>query len=155
MPPEAPASGPPVGTAFAVFVEIGIIGQLSTALLEARLPKGMVAAQFAVLNHLSSRPEGETPLQLARAFQVPKTSMSHSLAVLDERGLVVMAPNPADARSKIVRITPEGLAFRTGVIDALGPDIAQALAALHPGTLDRVLPLLRHLRQVMDRARDG
>lgn len=61
--------------AFAVFTETGIIAQLISTLLESRLPKGMVAAQFGVLNHLTSRPDGQTPLQLARAFQVPKGSV--------------------------------------------------------------------------------
>lgn len=140
--------------AFAVFTETGIIAQLTATLLEARLPKGMVAAQFGVLNHLSSRPVGETPLQLARAFQVPKTSMTHSLAVLERTALIEMVPNPADGRSKIVRITPAGAAFRDRIINVLAPDIATALAETDPQMLEKILPLLRHLRVALDAARD-
>lgn len=143
-----------LAAAFAVFTEVGIISQLSATLLEARLPKGMVAAQFGVLNHLSSRPDGATPLQLARAFQVPKTSMTHSLAVLEREGLVVMVPNPDDGRSKIVRITPAGTRFRSGVIAALAPDTMTALAGVSPDMLDRLLPMLRQLRMKLDAARD-
>jgi len=142
-------------TAFAVFTETGIISQLASALLEARLPEGMVMAQFAVLNHLAKRPEGQTPLALARAFQVPKTSMTHSLMILERRGLVESAPNPADGRSKIMRITPAGSRFRASVIEALMPDIAAALSKLEAGTLEKLLPLLRHLRMVLDAARDA
>ena len=141
--------------AFAVFTEINILAQLSATLLEARLPRGMVTAQFGVLNHLAKRPDGRTPLQIARAFQVPKTSMTHSLAVLEREGLVEMLRNPADGRSKIVRITPDGMALRARMITALAPDIDRALAGAAPQTLEHLLPLLRELRRVMDAARDG
>jgi DNA-binding MarR family transcriptional regulator len=141
--------------AFGVLTEAGIIAQLATALLETRLPRGMVAAQFTVLNHLATRPAGQTPLRIARAFQVPKTSMTHSLAVLERAGLVQTAANPEDGRSKIVRITPAGLAFRTEVIATLAPDIARSLAGLDPGTLEALLPRLTHLRETLDSARDG
>lgn len=140
--------------AFAVFTETGILAQLAAALLDSHPPRGMVTAQFAVRNHLATRPDGQTPLTLARAFQVPKTSMTHSLLVLQRRGLVEAAPNPADGRSKIMGITPEGAAFRQEVIAALSPDIAAALARLEPGALDSLLPLLRRLRTVLDAARD-
>ncbi|MFN3643553.1 MAG: MarR family winged helix-turn-helix transcriptional regulator [Gemmobacter sp.] len=144
-----------VGLAFAVFNEVGILAQLSSTLLEAHLPPGFVAAQFAVLNHLWRRPEGATPQRMARAFQVPKTSMTHSIAVLERAGLVAVLPNPDDGRSKIVRITDAGIAFRDRTIAALAPDTARALARLTPGTLDALLPPLRHLRAVMDAARDA
>ena len=140
--------------AFAVFAETGIIAQLTATLLEARLPKGMVAAQFGVLNHLSSRTSGETPVQLARAFQVPKTSMGHSLAVLERMALIAMLPNPDDGRSKIVRITPAGAAFRGRVIAALAPDVTAALAGTDPEMLNQILPMLRHIRTALDTARD-
>ena len=141
--------------AFGVLTEAGIVSQLAHALLETRLPRGMVAAQFAVLNHLAARPAGQTPLRIARAFQVPKTSLTHSLAVLEGRGLVETAPNPDDGRSKLVRITDAGRSFRAEVIAALAPDMARALAGLDPGTLEALLPRLTHLREVLDAARDG
>jgi DNA-binding MarR family transcriptional regulator len=153
-PAQTAAAADRLRLAFAVLTEAGIVTQLSTALLETRLPKGMVAAQFSVLNHLACRPAGQTPLRIARAFQVPKTSMTHSLAVLERDGLVETAPNPEDGRSKIVRITPAGQDFRAGVIAALAPDMARNLAALDPGTLERLLPLLTHLRETLDTARD-
>lgn len=59
---------------FRLFNEIGIIGQLSRTLLEARLPPGFVMAQFTVLNHLVRMGDGRTPLAIAQAFQVPKNS---------------------------------------------------------------------------------
>ena len=153
--PEAATPDPRLRLAFAVLTEAGIITQLATALLEAHLPKGFVAAQFSVLNHLATRPAGQTPLRIARAFQVPKTSMTHSLAVLERAGLVETAPNPEDGRSKLIRITPAGLAFRARTLAALAPEMARSLAALAPGTLETLLPHLTHLRETLDTARDG
>jgi DNA-binding MarR family transcriptional regulator len=156
MPDAPPPAGAgETGLAFAVFTEIGIVNQLVTALLETRLPAGMVAAQFGVLVHLSRRPEGQTPVQIARAFQVPKTSMTHSLAVLAGMDLVETAPNPADGRSKIARITPAGRACLERTLDRLAPDMATALKGLEPGTLATLLAPLGRLRAALDAARDG
>ena len=58
-------------TVFRFFTEVGIIHQLGRALIEARLPPDLTATHFGLVGHLSRRPEGETPLQLARAFQLP------------------------------------------------------------------------------------
>ena len=69
-------------TVFRFFTEVGIIHQLGRALIEARLPPDLTATHFGLVGHLSRRPEGETPLQLARAFQLPKTTMTHMLKVL-------------------------------------------------------------------------
>ena len=98
------------------FLEVGILAQLSRAMFEARLPPGFTLPQFTVLNHLVRVKDGRTPLELARAFQVPKTSMTHSLAVLDRLGMIRLAPHERDGRSKCVWITDEGRAFLSGLV---------------------------------------
>lgn len=148
------AENPPEETFGAFFQEVGILAQLSRALFEARLPEGFNLPQFTVLNHLVRVKDGRTPLELARAFQVPKTSMTHSLAVLERHGLVETRPNVRDGRSKCVWLTDQGRAFRLAALQGLGPDM-QALAARFPA--DRLavcLPVLADLRQVMDAMRD-
>ncbi|MEM9975891.1 MAG: helix-turn-helix domain-containing protein, partial [Pseudomonadota bacterium] len=80
----------PLETYFTFFNEVGIIGQLSRTLLERHLPKGYLLPHFSVLNHLIRVRDGPTPLALARAFQVPKTSMTHTLAGLERGGLIEM-----------------------------------------------------------------
>ena len=151
MPDRSPT---PEATLFAFFNEVGILAQLSRALFEARLPPGFNLPQFAVLNHLVRVRDGQTPLALARAFQVPKTSMTHSLAVLDRAGLVEMRPNARDGRSKCVFITEAGHAFRQQAIESLMPDMASIAAAFPVARLTEALPALTELRQIMDRMRD-
>ena len=69
---------PDLGLYFVFFNEIGIIEQLIRNLLEKKLPKGFLISHFSVLNHLIRVKDGQTPLVIARAFQVPKTTMTIS-----------------------------------------------------------------------------
>jgi DNA-binding MarR family transcriptional regulator len=135
---------------FEFFNEVGILNQLSSAMFEARLPPGFTVSQFAVLNHLIRVRDGRTPLDLARAFQVPKTTMTHSLAVLERHGLVRMAPNPGDGRSKCVWITEAGRTFRDTAIAALAPDIAGLARDFPANRLEQAVPVLTALRRLMD-----
>ncbi len=150
--PQAPTAGP---LWFALFTEIGIIGQLSRTLLEKRLPEGLISAHFAVLNHLARLGDGKTPLSIARAFQVPKTSMTHTLAILEGRGLITLAPNPADGRSKLVYLTEAGRAVRQGAIDGLSPDIEHLAKLYSLEKVEQIVPLLEELRQILDTNRPG
>ena len=139
---------------FEVFNEIGIIEQLSRAVLEARLPDGLIAPHFAVLNHLIRVADGGTPIQMARAFQVPKTSMTHTLKGLEAQGLVDMRPNPQDGRSKQVWLTPAGRALREETIARLAPDFAELAQGFDMERLIAITPVLRDLRIYLDAARD-
>jgi DNA-binding MarR family transcriptional regulator len=140
---------------FRFFNEVGIVNQLAGSLLAARLPKGFLVPHFTVLNHLVRVRDGQTPLALTRAFQVPKTTMTHTLMVLERAGLVVLRPNPDDGRSKRVWLTPAGAAFRDAAIAALQPDVAR-LAARYPAErIAALLPALEELRRILDADRDG
>lgn len=144
----------PLALYFGFFNEVGIISQLSTALLESRLPKGMLVSHFSVLNHLIRVEDGRTPLALARAFQVPKTTMSHTLAVLERRGLVDLRPNPKDARSKLVWLTGAGRQFRDDAIAALAPDMAALAVQFDAADIAELTTKLQEVRVFLDRRRD-
>lgn len=135
---------------FEIFTEIGIIHQLSRARLETQLPKGLIEPHFAVLNHLIRVGDGATPQQMAKAFQVPKTSLTHTLKGLETRGLIVMKQNPEDGRSKTVWIMPEGRALRDEVVAGLVPEMMTLLAQLDMEKLLEIRPILTQLRKVLD-----
>lgn len=139
---------------FSLFNEIGIINQLSSTLFQQRLPDGVTVAQFSVLNHLTRVRDGQTPLRLASAFQVPKTSMTHSIAELERRGLVRTEANPDDGRSKCVWLTPKGKAFRENAIGALVPDLRRLAPHLKPEEVAKLLPHLVRIRKILDSDRD-
>jgi DNA-binding MarR family transcriptional regulator len=93
-------------------------------------------------------------MDLARAFQVPKTSMSHTLAGLEKRGLIRMEPNPDDGRGKLVRLTDSGQVVRNRAIQDIAPDIANIIPQFGLEDAQVALPFLRKLRAVLDKARD-
>lgn len=135
---------------FSLFNEIGIIGQLSRSLFEARLPDGLLTVHFSIINHLVRLGDGKTPLELSRAFQVPKTSMTHSLSILEKHGFVEILPNPRDGRSKHVLLTQAGRVFRDDAIRALGPDIERMAKEISETEVAAVLPELEKLRKYLD-----
>lgn len=141
-------------TLFDLFNEIGIINQLSTARLEAVLPDGLIAPHFTVLNHLTRVGEGTTPQRMARAFQVPKTSLTHTLQGLEKRGLIEMRPNPEDGRSKTVWLTEAGRQLRMQTIEALVAASHDLLGQVDLARLASIKPALTELRIVLDAARD-
>ncbi len=138
---------------FELFNEIGIINQLARARMEARLPDGLITPHFSVLNHLIRVGDGTTPQRMASAFQVPKTSMTHTLKGLVAHNLVDIRPNPEDGRSKTVWITEAGRQLRNDVIAALGADFGILLQHLNVEKLLEIKPVLTELRIVMDENR--
>jgi DNA-binding MarR family transcriptional regulator len=117
---------------FSFFNEVAIIGQLAGSLFERRLPAGFLVSHFAVLNHLARLGDGKTPLALARAFQVPKTTMTHTLAGLEKAGLIRFAPNPRDGRSKCAMLTEAGRVFRNEAIAASARTFGQSRETSRP-----------------------
>lgn len=139
---------------FAFFNEIGIIAQLSRAAFEARLPDGITLPHFSVLNHLIRVADGRTPLEIARAFQVPKTSMTNTLAGLEARGLVETRPNPRDGRSKRVWLTDKGRSFRDEAIQRMAPELAALAEAVAPDAMADLVDRLSSVRKLLDAARE-
>ena len=73
---------------FQFFNELAIIQQLATAAFNQCMPDGLHISHFSVINHLLRTEEGKTPLQIARALQVTKATMTHTMTVLQNRKLV-------------------------------------------------------------------
>ena len=140
---------------FQFFTEIGILNQLSRVGFEAYLPKGITLAHFSVLNHLVRLGDGQTPLQIARAFQLPKTTMTHTLSVLEKRDLVVMRPNPDDGRSRSVILTDLGRKFRDDAITSSAPYFTSFAKQFPPDKLKDILPILADMRGFLDKERDS
>lgn len=98
----------PLRPVLTLFAAVSAAHHAAQRLLEARLPDGYSPPQFAVLERLARLGEGQTPISIADAFGWPKTTMSHTVAVLESRGLVRLEPNPRDGRSKCLWLTPKG-----------------------------------------------
>ncbi|MEU6179783.1 MarR family winged helix-turn-helix transcriptional regulator [Streptomyces coeruleorubidus] len=104
------------------------------------------AADFVVLVHLTDVPEGRQRYQdLARALEWEKSRMSHHIARMAGRGLVVREDCPDDGRGAFVVITETGRA----AIEAAAPRHVEAVRELF---LDHVTPAeLRVLADISER----
>jgi DNA-binding MarR family transcriptional regulator len=103
-------------------------------------------ADFAVLVELSEAPEGRRRfLELARALEWEKSRMSHHIARMVKRGLVVRDECPEDGRGAFVVITDAG----REMIEAAAPRHVEAVRELF---LDHVTPAeLRTLAGISER----
>ncbi len=138
---------------FAFFTEIGIISQLSTALLAKTLPDDVHPSHFAIVNHLYRVGNGWTQVRIAAAMQVTKTTMSHSIKVLEGRGLIELRPDPEDGRAKQVFITEKGRAFRQKAIQKVVARFGHVLEPEHRVLMTRILGDLETLRRHLDENR--
>lgn len=142
-----------LGAYFRLFNEIGILSQLGRAVLEAGLPDGLISSHFGVVNHLIRVGDGPTPLDLARAFQTPKTSMTHTLAGLEKLGMIEMRPNPDDGRSKRVWLTGKGRTMRDDTVAQMAPAFVKLSEQFPPEKVQAILPELSALRVLLDQNR--
>ena len=108
----------------------------------------------SILNHLLRVKDGQTPMTLASAFQVPKTSMTHSLAKLEQNQLIELRSNPIDGRSKCVWITEAGKKYRETAIASLSADLNRLSDKLDFDGIQQALPVLQQVRQLLDEDRD-
>jgi len=138
---------------FAIMTEIGIIDQLATNLFAARLPSPMTMPQFSVLNHLIRLGNGQTPKQIARAFQVPNTSMSHTVALLAKNKFVELRQNDQDRRSKTLWVTPLGHTAHTAALSTVADDISVLHKEFEDKDVQDLLGLLTRLRSLLDAKR--
>ena len=104
------------------------------------------AADFAVLVHLTDSPEGRQRYQdLARALEWEKSRMSHHIARMAGRGMVVREECAEDGRGAYVVITDVGRA----AIEAAAPRHVEAVRELF---MDHVTPAeLRVLAEISER----
>ncbi|MFJ3621466.1 MarR family winged helix-turn-helix transcriptional regulator [Streptomyces iakyrus] len=103
-------------------------------------------ADFAVLVHLTDSPHGRQRYQdLARSLEWEKSRMSHHIARMAARGMVVREECPEDGRGAFVVITDAG----REAIEAAAPRHVEAVRDLF---LDHVTPAeLRVLTEISER----
>ncbi|MBB5056234.1 DNA-binding MarR family transcriptional regulator [Granulicella aggregans] len=76
---------------------------------EALRPAGLTNGQFSMLMSLN-RPKPATMSSVAGILAMDRTTLTAALKTLARRGLVVVAPDPGDRRSRLLTLTDEGRA---------------------------------------------
>lgn len=84
----------------------------SSARIAAEVHPDLDAAAYAVLvavvDLAASSSEGVHAADLAAAVGLHKSTMSRNLSQLEQLGLLERVPDPADARARLLRLTPVG-----------------------------------------------
>jgi DNA-binding MarR family transcriptional regulator len=141
--------------AFEFFNEIGIIDQLTGAMLTNALPRGTTKAQFTVLNHFVRLDITEkSPADLASAFQVRRPTITSTLARMESAGLVSIRLDPKDGRAKLVSITAAGREMRERCITALQAVMPAIESVVTESEMRALLPALRMIRVGLDALRE-
>lgn len=76
------------------------------------------------------------PSELARLLGVTRQSMNTALRELEEKRLVYMAPDPEDARCKLVTFAPEGAGMRAEALEIVRSLEAELEARLGVRTVE-------------------
>jgi DNA-binding MarR family transcriptional regulator len=138
---------------FQLLNEIGIIQQLASTAFGRLLPHGLTVAQFTLLNHCVRMGDGKTPAQLADNLQVTRGTMTSTLARLEKKRFIRVAPDPIDGRAKRVFLTDDGRAAREDAVKAAAPLLSQAHPEISRDMVTGLLPELRVLRSWLDQNR--
>ena len=139
-----------LGLIFELFTEIGILSQLSNALLEKHLPLGLKSSQFALMNHLERVGGGETHAQLASTMQVTKGAMTNTLNRLKFHDLIRIEQDSTDGRIKRVFMTEKGRKTREESIASLFSSMLSLKNDIGLNHFEDALPFLSNLRKILD-----
>ena len=128
-----------------------------TALLQARLEAvfadhGLNTASFDVLATLrrAGKPYSLTPTALFESLMVTSGTMTNRLQRLEEKGLIRRLPNPEDARSQLVQLTPQGKALIEQAVVPHVENEGTVLDQLPPRTRQQLEDGLKTLMRVLE-----
>jgi DNA-binding MarR family transcriptional regulator len=82
---------------------------------EALRPVGLTNGQFSLLMSLN-RPEPPGMGAIAGLLAMDRTTLTAALKPLERRGFVVIISDPADRRSRLLKLTPAGRTALSGAI---------------------------------------
>ncbi len=111
---------------------------------EALRPVGLTSGQFSLLNALN-RPEPPSIGAVAQLLAMDRTTLTAALKPLEREGLVTIAADPGDRRSRLLRLTGRGqevLASAVPIWRDLHAAIEAGLPASEPDKLRGALAAL-------------
>jgi DNA-binding MarR family transcriptional regulator len=146
------AAGPEDHPDVQVFDEIRYIEHLVRTTISRRLPVGLTYPQFEVMNHLSRRGDGVSPISIAQALQMTKNGLTNTLQRLHARALIRVEHCESDGRRKRIWLTPEGRAAYAQCMAAIRPRMESLRDGFTQKEFREALPFLKALRSWLDDA---
>ena len=105
-------------------------------------PLGLTHGQYSLMMALN-RPEPPTIGTVADFLAMDRTSLTAALKPLERRGLIVVRPDPKDARARRLRLTATGLTTLSAAVPVWRTTHAALDAALPEGVPERLRGDLR------------
>lgn len=139
---------------------MGPIGRLKrcAALLQPKLDRvfseyGLSFWEFDVLATLrrSGAPYCLAPTELFSTLMITSGTMTHRMNQLEKRGLIERLANPEDARSKLVKLSGEGLQLIDKTVEAHIENERKIVADLSESQLQQIDDSLRTLLAVLEK----
>jgi DNA-binding MarR family transcriptional regulator len=114
---------------------------------DAFAPYGLGEGDYGLLATLrrAGAPYELTPTELTRQRMMTSGGMTAGIDRLERKGLVARAPNPADRRGSLVRLTPAGLKIIDEAMVGHVEAEHRLVAGLAPGEREQLAALLRKL----------
>ena len=131
-----------------ILIWLGVAEQrLATRANRALKGTDLACAQFAILNHLASLPDGAwTVMGLAAALETGQPGVSKILRRLTAKGYVRVDPDPADRRSRRHRLTKAGKTVHRKAFQRIAPQADDIFSGWEDGDVDALHRLLRRLK---------
>jgi len=107
-------------------------------------PVGLTNGQFSLLMSLN-RPEAPQMAAVARLLAMDRTTLTAALKPLERRGLVTIAPDPADRRGRLLKLTAKGRALLKSAAPVWEQTHRDVESELGDGEADRLRSDLRAL----------
>jgi DNA-binding MarR family transcriptional regulator len=131
---------------------VRISGLIQQAHAVAFAPLGINDADFGILVALRrvGAPYELTPTELARQRMMTSGGMTSAIDRVERKGLVTRAPNPADRRGSLVRLTEEGLTVVDAAMVRQVESERALVSSLPEEDRDRLVVILRAFLLALD-----
>lgn len=138
---EYPGADASCTEAYASLVRTGqaLLGEIERSIWQAAGIPHPAATALAVIDGAG---EPLTPSQVSDRVLVASATMTATLDLLEHRGWIRRIPNPADRRSTLIEITPDGRATADQLLPGIRAVERSILSALTPGERAQLLDML-------------
>ncbi|BBC72196.1 conserved hypothetical protein [Altererythrobacter sp. B11] len=132
-------------------IQIVIVARRWRSLLDERLRTiGQSAARMEAMAAIMNSPDLSAQVEIAKRLRIEGPTMTRMLDTLEKDGLVERLPDPADRRSKQLRLTDAGRAALADIFDIADALRHRLLHGLPPETIGLLNDALQDLSHRLD-----
>jgi len=132
-------------------VHLVIVARRWRSLMDERLRMiGQSSARMEAMSAIMNSPELSAQVDIAKRLRIEGPTMTRMLDTLEKDGLVERLPDPADRRSKKLRLTEEGKAALSNIFDIADEMRERLLHDMPKETIDMLNETLKTLSERLD-----